>query len=134
MAMRAAKRGSRPSSTKITINEKGMTINFSAGFFRDHHLIREKTQYAKLGYDDETKEIGVAFLKEDDKSGEAMKLSYTQTGTAASCPIRSVLTYFSLAIKDIAGVYMDDAIDGPVKIDGFADEGYLLKINKKISG
>lgn len=131
MAMRAAKRGSRPSSTKVTINEKGMTINFSAGFFRDYQLVREKTQYAKLGYDADTSEIGVGFLKEDDKSGEAMKLSYTQTGTAASCPIRSLLTFFSLEIKDITGVYMDDAIDGPVKIEGFADEGFLLKISKR---
>jgi hypothetical protein len=131
MAMIAAKKGSRPSSSQITINDKIMTINFSAGFFRDNKSLLEKVEYVKLGYDTDTKQIGVGFLIEDDKSGELMKLSYTPTHTAASCPVRSLITSFSLNIKDIAGVYSGDAIDGPTKIDGFADDGFLLKISHR---
>jgi hypothetical protein len=134
MTMRAAKRGSRPSSSQITINDKIMTISFSAGFLRDYNLTRDKAGYVRIGYDVDTNEIGLDFLREDDQSGEAMKLSYTQTGTAASCPIRSLLTSFSLKVQSISGVYKDDAIAGPTKIAGFAEKGFLLKVSMRDRG
>jgi len=133
MAMKVAKRGTRPSDTKITINEKIKTISFSVGFCRDHNLNRDNVKYVRLGYDVDTNEIGLEFLLNPDNSGEAMKLTYTKTGTAASFPIRSLLSTFALNIKDISGVYKNDAIVGPIKIDEFADKGFLLKVNKRIA-
>lgn len=133
MPMRAAKRGARTSDAKITINENIKTISFSAGFCRNHNLNKDNAKFVRLGYDVDTNEIGLEFLKKPDNSGEAMKLTYTKTGTAASCPVRSLLTSFALDIKDVSGVYKNDAIVGPIKIDEFADEGFLLKVNKRIA-
>jgi len=133
MVMKAAKRGARTSEEKITINEKIKTISFSAGFFRNHNLNQDNAQFVRLGYDADTNEVGIDFLGKSDNSDEAMKLTYTKTGTAASCPIRHLLTSFALDIKDVSGLYKDDAIVGPTKINGFTDEGFLLKVNKRLS-
>lgn len=132
MSMKAAKRGARTSKTKITISENIKTISFSAGFFRNHNLNQNNAKFVRLGYDVDTNEIGLEYLKNPDNSGEAMKLTYTKVGTAASCPVRSLLTTFALDIKDVSGVYKNDAIVGPIKIDEFAYEGFLLKVNKRI--
>lgn len=133
MAMKAAKRGARTSDPKITINEKIKTISFSAGFFRNHNINEENTKFIRLGYDADTNEIGIDFLRKPENSDEAMKLTYTKTGTAASCPIRSLLTSFALDIKDVSGAYKNDAIVGPTKIEEFSDEGFLLKVNKRVA-
>lgn len=133
MTMKAAKRGARTSDEKITINSKIKTISFSAGFFRNHNLNQDNTKFVRIGYDADTNEIGIDFLKKSDSSGEAMKLTYTKTRTAASCPIRSLLTSFGLDIKDIFGIYKDDAIVGPTKIEEFSDQCFILKVKKRIS-
>ena len=95
-------------------------------------LSKESTKYVRIGFDTESKEIGLEFLKEDDNSGELMKLTYTKSGTGASCAVRSLITYFSLNIKQISGIYKSNAIEGPKRIEGFADNGFILKVEKKV--
>lgn len=131
MAMKAAKRGVRASEGRITINDKIKTITFSVGFFRTQKLNHNNTQYVRFGYDVDTNEIGIDFLRKFDSDGEAMKLTYTKSKSAASCPIRSLLATFNMDIKDISGTYINDAIIGPTKIIEFTDQGFLLKINKR---
>ena len=133
MAMKAAKRGVRISEDKITINDKIKTITFSVGFFRNQNINPGNTKFVRIGYDADTNEIGIDFLRKSDSNEEAMKLTYTKTRTAASCPIRSLLTTFALDIKDISGTYIKTAIIGPTKIKEFTDQGFLLKVNKRVS-
>ncbi len=131
MVMQVAKRGARYSNVKVTINEKINTISFSAGFCRLHNINNNDAKYVKLGYDTESNEIGLSFIIKDDGSGEAMKLSYTKSGTAASCQIRSLLTTFMLDINQISGNYLPNAISGPIKIEGFATNGFILKVSMR---
>jgi hypothetical protein len=131
MPMIAAKRGARTSDAKITINETIKTLSFSAGFFRAYNINPENAKFLRIGFDADQNEIGLDFLKKPDSSGEALKLTYTASGTGASCPIRSLLTSFALDAKDVSGIYKNDAIVGPIKIGGFSDEGFILKVNKR---
>ena len=131
MGMIAIKKGARPSEVKIFINKKLYTMSISPGFLRKYNYNNINAKYIRLGLDKDNNEIGIEFLKEDDKSGEVMKLTYTSSGTAASFPIRSLITMFSLNIKDIAGVYREKAINGPKNIENFSKNGFILKINNR---
>jgi hypothetical protein len=131
MAMIAARRGSRPSNVKIIINEKLIRISFSPGFLRKHQYDSSNTKYVRIGYDKETKEIGLEFIGVVFDNNEAMKLTYTKYGSSASCPIRSLLTSASLKINQISGTYGDSAIVGPQKIEGFSDNGFIIKVDRR---
>ncbi|KAA3656736.1 MAG: hypothetical protein DWQ10_14765 [Calditrichaeota bacterium] len=131
MPMLVAKRGARPSDVKITIRKAQKSITFSTGFFRKHNINADNTKFLRLGYDEETREIGFDLLKSDDKSGEALKIAFSKPGTSGSCPINPILIQFNVNIDDIAGVYTEKAISGPEKIEGFSKNGFVLKIAKR---
>ncbi len=132
MAMVAARRGARPSAIKISIRKAQKSIMFSTGFFRAHNISAENSKFIRLGYDSEKKIIGLEFLKSDDKSGEALKLAYSKPGTSASCPVNPILISFDINVDLIAGDYLENAISGPQKIDGFSKNGFLLNVAKRI--
>ena len=129
--MVAARRGSRPSAIKVTIRKAQKSMTFSTGFFRAHKISAENSKYIRLGYDTEKNVIGFEFLKTNDKSNEVLKLAYSKPGTSAACPINPVLISFDLAIDQIAGEYVENAIEGPKKIDGFSKNGFTLDVAKR---
>jgi len=132
MAMQIAKKSSRPSEAKITISVKHRLMSFSAGICRAYNLTKDNHKYALVGFDESSKDIGIGFLDKVDAHGNAMKLTWTPKKTSFSFPVRSLLTSFSLDIGSIAGSYSnDDAITGPVKIDNFSKESYLLHTTKR---
>lgn len=131
MAMVAARRGARPSVIKVTIRKAQKSITFSTGFFRAHKISSENSRFIRLGFDQEKNIIGFEFLKNDDKSGEALKLAYSKPGTSASCPVNPILISFDLSIDQIAGEYFENAITGPVKIEGFSKNGFTLNVPER---
>ena len=132
MAMQEVKKGARPTSeVKVRISERAKTISFSSGFVRKYKLSQETHTHVRLGYDTVTKEIGVEFCKDRPASENLMKLSYTASKTAASCPVRPILNKFDLQISNIAGDYLEGkAINAEVPISGFAKSGFLLDTKK----
>jgi len=131
MPMIPIKKGARSSDVKIKINRNTKTMNISPGFLRKYAEYTNKAKYMRLGFDKENNEIGIEFLRENDESGELMKLTYTNSGSSISVPVRSLISIFSLEITNITGTYKDSAIDGPKSIENFAKNGFLLKINFK---
>ncbi|MBU0945060.1 MAG: hypothetical protein KKE53_11485 [Proteobacteria bacterium] len=126
MAMIVAKVGSRKAAIRINISEKTSMVGFSAGFLRLNSLTPNNCRYVRFGYDPDIRCIGVEFLAEDNKLGECLKLSWPKAGTTASCPIRSLLGHARLTLKDVAGGYENERLQGPMKIVGFCSKGFLL--------
>lgn len=122
-----AKKGARPSESKIYISDKAKTISFSAGFFRDQGISPLAEKYIKIAYDVDAEEIAVEFSEMKKNNTEYLKLTPTASKTAASCSVNSLLSTFSIDIIDIKGTYKEKAVQGPVKIEGFADKAYILK-------
>ncbi|TGL80873.1 hypothetical protein [Leptospira yasudae] len=131
MSMQASKKGTRSSENKIYISEKAKTIAFSAGFMRVNNLNSDTAKYVRLGYDDTIKKIGIEFSDKSSVKDESLKLTYAGTGSSASVPIGSLLSSFSLKLKDISGNYENSAIEGPQRIDGFTKRGFLISIGKR---
>ena len=129
MAMKTVKRDIRGSKTRITITSNA--IVFSAGWFRKYNLNINNTRFIKLGYDDQSNEIGIDFRESINLNTDLLKLTYNRNGHSASCGIKSLLASFCLDKQDIVGVYENDAIIGPVEIDYFSDHCFLLKINNR---
>jgi len=127
MAMQETKKGTRPTSeVKVSISEKAKTISFSSGFVKKYKINNKTHTHVRLGYDPITKEIGLEFCKHEADSESLMKLSYTASKIAASCPLRPILNKFDLQIANISGVYTGKAIKAEVPIKGFAKSGFLL--------
>jgi len=138
MAMQDAPKGSRASKVKVRISANAIVIGFSAGFFRKYELSKTDAKYVRLGYDKSSGNIGVEFRKEN-KDGKAMLITYPENSLSGSCPVGAILTVFDLDISEIAGDYEEgDAIKANVKINGWAENGFLLitsrrkKLKKKI--
>lgn len=131
MVFITAKKGTRPSEPKIYIAEKAKTMTFSAGFFRTHDIKLANENYVRLAFDVSTKEIALEFsaLKRNDE--EYLRLTLAQSKTSATCSVNPILATFSIDIKKIAGTYKDDAISGPVKINGFSDQGFILRTRSR---
>ena len=127
MAMQEVKKGARPTSeVKVRISEKAKTLSFSSGFVKKYNINEATHTHVRLGY-----EIGLEFCKSKAASESLMKLSYTVSKTAASCPVRPILNKFDLQIANIAGDYQGNAIKTEVTINGFAKSGFLLNTAKK---
>ncbi len=107
---------------KIRINEKLKAISFGSKFIQMEHL--DQANYVRFAYDDEKNIIAFEFLKEETVSTECFKLNKVVT-------LSSLLNYCNINIKDIAGVYSKNAIEGPVDIPGFSKNAYLIYINKR---
>jgi hypothetical protein len=127
MSFIIVKKGTRPSASKIYISTAAKTINFTSGFLRSSKVDLTKTRYIRLAYDNTTKEIALDFPNEKINESECLTLTPTQTKTSASCSINPILTTFSVGIREIAGTYKDKAIEGPLKINGFSENGYILR-------
>lgn len=84
----------------------------------------DQANYVRFAYDDEKNIIAFEFLKEETVSTECFKLNKVVT-------LSSLLNYCNINIKDIAGVYSKNAIEGPVDIPGFSKNAYLIYINKR---
>ena len=85
MSMKVAKRGTRASGVRITINKKMQAVHFSAGFFRQYKFGKENAKYVLTGYDRDLKEIGFQFLKSNENQKEALTLTYSQSGSSEAC-------------------------------------------------
>lgn len=131
MTFIVAKKGTRKSSSQINISESARTITFSAGFFRTHNIKLDKPLYTRLAFDTEAKEIAVEFAEADKKNDEYLKLTLAQSKTSASCSIIPILSTFSIKIREISGIYKDGAIAGPIRINGFSDNGFILKVKNR---
>jgi hypothetical protein len=131
MTFIVAKKGTRKSNPQVNISESAKTITFSAGFFRTYNIDLNKTTHLRLAYDASAKEIAIEFSHVDKENDEYLKLSQAQTKTSASCSIIPILSTFSVLIKEISGIYKESAISGPVKIGGFAESGFILKIRNR---
>ena len=127
MAFTIVKKGSRSSEPKVYISESSKTMAFSAGFFRNYHIKLDKEQYVRLAYDSTAKEIAFEFSKERLNDKEYLKLTLVQSKTSASCSINPIIVTFKMKAGQLAGTYEDEAINGPQKINGFSDNGYILK-------
>ena len=126
-----AKKGTRKSNTQINISSSAKTITFSAGFFRTYNIDLSQTLFVRLAYDTSAKEIAVEFANMDKKNDEYLKLTLAQSKTSASCSVIPILSTFSILIKDIAGIYKDGSISGPIKINGFSENGFILKTKNR---
>jgi len=132
MAMQEARKGSRPTSeVKVRISGKAKTISFGSGFMKKYKINNKTHTHVRLGFDSNTKEIGVEFCKPASASEKLMILSYTPAKTSANCPIRPIINDFDVHISDISGDYEEKAIKGEVAITGFAKNGFLLDTRKK---
>ncbi|KKP67164.1 MAG: hypothetical protein UR68_C0013G0034 [Candidatus Roizmanbacteria bacterium GW2011_GWA2_35_19] len=125
------KKGTRKSPSQINISESAKTITFSAGFFRTYKISVIRTPYIRLAVDITSKEIAFEFAELDKKNSEYLKLTPTISKTSASCSVNSILSTFSTDIKEISGIYKDGAISGPVKINGFSEHGFIIKIKNR---
>lgn len=125
-----AKRGARPTEVSVNISKISKTLSFNSGFFRKY-LKNAKPKYAREGYVAEENKIVVEFCDAIDETRELLKLTYTASGNAASCVARPLLNDFDLDIDDIAGIYGQEAIEGPVKLDDTDREIFLLSIDKR---
>lgn len=122
-----AKKGTRQSDSKIYISKIARTITLSAGFCREHDIDLEKIKFARLAMDSEKRDIAIDLVESGGDSREYLKLSLTQTKTAASFSVNPILTTFKVDIKDIAGAYRGRAIEGPERIPGFSNNALILK-------
>lgn len=127
MGFITAKKGARRSESKIYVSDKAKTMSFSAGFFRNENIDLSKIKYIKMAYNQDTEELAVEFSETKKNASEYLKLTPTTTNTSASCTVNSILSTFSMDIEDIKGTYKGKAVQGPVQIEGFAEEAYILK-------
>ena len=131
MTFAIAKKGARPSNPKIYVSEKAKTLTFSAGFFRTYDIQLNKANYVRLAFDIEAKEIALEFLETKKNDTEYLKLTRTQFSTSASCSINPILATFSIDIREVSGTYKGKALSGPVRINGFSDNGFILRIKNR---
>lgn len=131
MSFKIAKKGARPSNSQIYISEKARTITFSVGFFRVNNIQVDKTNFMRLAFDDDAKEIALEFSETKKNNTEYLKLTHIQSSTSASCSINPILTTFSVDIREISGTYKGKAISGPVRINSFSDSGFILRTKNR---
>ena len=132
MAMQTAKRGLKDSPVRIKISPKTKTISFSSGFMHQYNYSQDNAKFIRLGYDPETRQIGIELLAKAGKSDDLFKLQYTSNRSSASAPISALLRTFNLPLNKIAGTYETKAIEGLTQIDGFAEQGFLLKLSARV--
>jgi hypothetical protein len=130
MSFIIAKKGARKSKSQVYISKSARTISFSAGFFRENKIDTSNYSYARLAMDKDRNEIAFDFMESNKgNEDECLKLTFTQSKTAASCPVNSILTTFEKKISDISGTYAGVAVTGPISIPGFSSNAFILRVD-----